>query len=171
MADPFVAFTSLVPLTSIVKPSTSDQMQLSHAFNFASLSVRVLVFGSYFTVPSTPSITERSPQLPEVTCVPQILRSYLVTIGSIFTSLVTFSPLSTTAFFDSSNSAPAGCVIAQSSSVISLKSQIEPSFPSAVTVAFLISNFSVEPSCPAMPYAPLSAFTVQLLMVRLVLFA
>ena len=146
-------------------------MQLSHAFNFASLSVRILVFGSYFTVPSTPSIPERSLQLAEFTRVPQILRSYSVTIGSIFTSLVTFSPLRTIACFDSSNVAPAGCVIAQSFSVISLKSQIEPSFPSAVTVAFLISNFSVEPSCPAMPYAPLSAFTVQLLMVRLVLFA
>ena len=59
-------------------------------------------------------------------------------------SLVTFSPLSTTAFFDSSNSAPAGCVMLQYSNESEAKLQIEPFSPSAVTVALLISNFPFE---------------------------
>ena len=44
----------------------------------APCSVRTLLLGSYFAVPLTPSILERSLQLAEVTFVPQIVRSYSV---------------------------------------------------------------------------------------------
>ena len=78
IASALPAFSSLVPLTFIVRPSIFDQMQLLSEFSLAPSSVRVLLSGSYFTVPSTPSIPERSPQLSEVTLVLLIQRLYTV---------------------------------------------------------------------------------------------
>ena len=72
----------------------------------------------------------------------------------------------------SSNAAPEGSEILQPISEREAKSQIEPlSVPSAVTLAFLITSFSVVPLYPAIPYSELFTFTLQSSMVKLLLLA
>ena len=124
----------------------------------------VLVRGSYFTVPLTPSITLRSLQLLGVTYVPAIFSPQFN--GIITTLSVTLVPLRATQFRELLKAAPSGDVMTTSSSVRLAMSQMEPPTPCAVTVALRIVTVSfVAPDWPAMPQLPM-AFTVQSLMVR-----
>ena len=95
-----------------------------------------------------------------------------IAVGSfvITTLLFIISPLSATQCSDESNVAPTGWVMLQPINTSSARSLIEPpSLPSAVTDEFFIINFSDVPSPPAMPYALLLAFMVQLSIVSSVL--
>ena len=68
---------------------------------------------------------------------------------TITTLSVTFSPSNAMQCISSSNAAPEGSEILQPISEREAKSQIEPlSVPSAVTLAFLITSFSVVPLYP-----------------------
>ena len=91
---------------------------------------------------------------------------------TITTLSVTFSPSNAMQCISSSNAAPEGSEILQPISEREAKSQIEPlSVPYAVTLAFLITSFSVVPLYQSIPYSELFTFTLQSSMVKLLLLA